>query len=221
MGFTFGLVILLPVSLGRSSWFGNDYLTGVSVYSLLLLSEACFWNSFGFDRSAAQIYFLAPIPFARVLIGKNLSAAFFIALEITAVTLVCALLRMPIDLRRIGEAYGVAAVITIFLLCAGNLMSVHQARGVNPGAQIRANAAGRLQAMLFVVYPIAAIPVVIAYLARHVFATDWAFFGVLLFDAVAGAVVYWIALESATEAAQRLREQMIANLSTSSGPIAG
>ena len=59
----------------------------VSVYSLLLLSEACFWNSFGFDRSAAQIYFLAPVPFSRVLIGKNLSALFFIVLEISAITI--------------------------------------------------------------------------------------------------------------------------------------
>ena len=47
------------------SFLGNNYLTVVSVYSLLLLSEVCFWNSFGFDRSAAQIYFLAPVPFSK------------------------------------------------------------------------------------------------------------------------------------------------------------
>ena len=85
MGFTFGLVMLFPVSLGRGvgrNLLGANYLTAVSVYSLLLLSEACFWNSFGFDRSAAQIYFLAPVTFSRVLIGKNLSAIFFIAVEI-------------------------------------------------------------------------------------------------------------------------------------------
>jgi ABC-2 type transport system permease protein len=221
MGFTFGLVILLPVSMGRSTWFGKDYLTGVSIYSLLLLSDACFWNSFGFDRSAAQIYFLAPLPFSRVLIGKNLSAVFFIVLEITAVTLVCGLIGMPLDLRRISEAYGVAAVITIFLLCAGNLLSVHQARGVNPGTQIRSSAAGKLQAMLLMIYPVAFIPVAIAYLARYVFDSEVAFFGVLLFDAIAGFIAYRIALESAVDAAGRLKEQMIAALSVSAGPIAG
>ncbi len=221
MGFTFGLVILLPASLGKEAWFGKDYLTAVCVYSLLLLSDACFWNAFGFDRSAAQIYFLAPLPFSRVLIGKNLTAVFFIALELLAVTAVCGLIRMPLDLRRIGEAYSVVGVITIFLLCAGNLLSVHHARGVNPGTQIRSNAPGRLQAMLFVVYPVAFVPVGIAYLARHVFDSELAFFGVLLFDAIAGLVTYRIALESATDAAERVKEQMIANLSTSAGPIAG
>lgn len=221
MGFTFGLVILLPASLGREAWFGRDYLTAVSVYSLLLLSEACFWNSFGFDRSAAQIYFLAPVPFSRALVAKNLSASFFIAMEIVTITLVCGLIRMPLGLRNIAEAYSVAAVVTILLLCAGNLMSIRQARGVNPGSQIRTHAAGRLQAMLLVIYPVAFIPVALAYLARYAFESEWAFFGVLLFDAAAGLIVYRIALDSAVEAADRLKEQMIANLSVASGPISG
>jgi ABC-2 type transport system permease protein len=221
MGFTFGLVMLLPVSLGRMSFFGRDYLTVVSVYSLLLLSEACFWNSFGFDRSAAQIYFLAPLPFSRVLIGKNLSALFFIVLEIGAVTAVCALLRMPLDLRHTGEAYAVAAVVTIFLLSAGNMLSIHQARAVNPSTQFRAHAAGRVQAMLVIIYPIAFIPVAIAYLARYVYGEQWVFFAVLAFDAVAGSILYWIALESAVGAAERLKERMIEALSAGEGPIAG
>ena len=101
MGFTFGLVIWLPIAFGRGgmsqSFLGGNYLTVVSVYSLLLLSEVCFWNSFGFDRSAAQFYFLAPVSFSQVMIGKNLSALLFIGLEIVSVTAVCAVLGMPLD----------------------------------------------------------------------------------------------------------------------------
>jgi ABC-2 type transport system permease protein len=226
MGFTFGLVMLLPMSIGRGgmsgSFLGGNYLTAVSVYSLLLLSEACFWNSFGFDRSAAQIYFLAPLPFARVLIGKNLSAIFFIAIEILAVTAMCGVMRTGITPVKIGEAYAVAAVVTIFLLAAGNVLSVRQARGANPGTQFRSKAAGRVQAMLVVIYPIAFIPVALAYAARWAFSghPQVAFFGVLLFDAVAGLIVYRIALDSAVETAERIKEQMIAALSSNEGPIA-
>ncbi len=141
MGFTFGLVIWLPMALGRASsprsFLGTNYLTVVSVYSLLLLSEVCFWNSFGFDRSAAQIYFLAPIPFSKVLIGKNLTAVFFIMVEISAITVVCGFLGMPLDLKRLSEAYSVAGVISIFLLGAGNLLSIYQARAVNPATSFR------------------------------------------------------------------------------------
>jgi ABC-2 type transport system permease protein len=221
MGFTFGvMVFILPMSVGRGRFFGGNYLTVVSVYSLLLLSEACFWNSFGFDRSAAQIYFLAPVTFSRVLIAKNLSALLFIGLEIGAVTSVCLLMRMPLSLEKTIEAYAVTAVVTIFLLCAGNLLSIHQARGVNPNAQFRAKSAGRVQAMLVFIYPVAFIPIALAYLARHVFDTGWAFFGVLAFDAMVGLVVYQVALESAAAAAGRLKESMIAALSANEGPIA-
>jgi ABC-2 type transport system permease protein len=224
MGFTFGLVIWLPLALGRSglakSALGTNYLTVVSVYSILLLSEVCFWNSFGFDRSAAQFYFLAPVPFSRVLIGKNLSAVFFILVEISAVTIVCACLGMPLNPARLAEAYSVAAVLTLFLLGAGNLLSIHQARAVNPATSFRTGAAGRVQAMLFVIYPVASIPAGLAYLARWAFESEVAFFGVLAFDAVVAVIVYRIALNSAVEAAQRLKESMIAALSSGDGPIA-
>lgn len=227
MGFTFGLVMLLPMSIGRGggseSFLGGNYLTAVSVYSLLLLSEACFWNSFGFDRSAAQIYFLAPVPFSRVLVGKNLSAIFFIAIEILAVTAMCGLMRTSITPLKIVEAYAVAAVVTIFLLAAGNVLSIRQARGANPGTQFRAKAAGRVQALLVVIYPIAFIPVALAYLARLLIDAhpQLAFFGVLAFDAAVGAVIYRIALDSAVASAERMKEQMIAALTSNEGPIAG
>jgi ABC-2 type transport system permease protein len=225
MGFTFGLVIWLPMALGRSSttqsFLGGNYLTVVSVYSLLLLSEVCFWNSFGFDRSAAQIYFLAPIPFSRVLIGKNVGAILFIALEILAVTAVCAVLGMPLDPLKLGEAFAVAGVVSIFLLGAGNLMSVRHARGVNPDSSFRAGAAGRVQAILLVVYPVAFLPAGLAYLARYAFSSEAAFFGVLAFDAIVGGIVYRIALDSAVESAERMREQIVNALAAGDGPISG
>jgi ABC-2 type transport system permease protein len=224
MGFTFGLVVWLPVAMGRAgasqTFIGAHYLTAVSVYSLLLLSEVCFWNSFGFDRSAAQFYFLAPIPFSRVLAAKNLSAIFFIALEIALITLVCGLLGMPLDPAKMAEAYSVAVVISIFLLGAGNLLSIHMARGVNPDSSFRTSAAGRVQAMLFLIYPLACIPPALAYLARFAFDTQAAFFGVLAFDVAAGVVAYKISLDSAVAAAERIKEKMLTALALADGPIA-
>jgi len=223
MGFTFGLVVWLPVAFGRGagprSFFAANYLTMVSLYSLLLLSEVCLWNSFGFDRSAAQIYFLAPLPFSRVLIGKNLCAAIFISLEIAIVTTACALLRMPIDARRLGEALAVVVVTSIFQFSAGNLISVREARGVNPDSSMRHNTSGRIQAFMLLVQPIAFLPAAFAFLARFAFDSEAAFFGVLAFDAVVGIIVYRIALESAVEFASRERERMLIALAAGAGPI--
>jgi ABC-2 type transport system permease protein len=224
MGFTFGLVIWLPMAFvprgSSDGFFVRNYLTVVCVYSLMLMSEVCFWNAFGFDRSAAQFYFLAPVPFRRVVIGKNLTALCFVLLEIATVTAVCMLLRMPLGLRRLSEAFSVAAVAMIFLFSAGNLLSVRQARGVNPGNSFRTGAAGRLQAMLFAIYPITFLPIALAYLARYAFDSEAAFYAILAVDAVAGLIVYRVALDSAVRTADLTREAMIAALSAGDGPIA-
>jgi ABC-2 type transport system permease protein len=223
MGFTFGLLVWLPVALGRQgasqSFLSTNYLTVVSMYSLILLSEACFWNFFGFDRSAAQIYFLAPISFSQVMIGKNLSALFFIALEISLIAVVCGLLGMPLHPLTLAESFGVAGVLSIFLLAAGNQLSIRQPRAMNPAASFRSGTTGRIQAILFITWPIAFIPVGLAYLARYAFSSEAAFFGILAVDAAVGAVVYKLSLDSAVAAADRLKEQMVTALSRGDGPI--
>ena len=233
MGFTFGLLIWLPMALGYGGhrfgarpgmgglpFIARNYLTVVSVYSLLLLSETCFWNIFGFDRSAAQFYFLAPVSFTKVLIAKNLTSLFFVAAEISAVTLVCVTFGLPMDIQKLAEAVAVAGVMSIFLLSAGNLQSIREARGVNPANSFRSGAAGRVQAMLFLVYPVIFSPIALAYIARYAFDSEAAFFVILAVDAIIGAVVYSIALQSAVASAESTKEYMVAALSMADGPIA-
>ena len=70
MGFSFGLIVWLPLALGRregDSMLANNFLTVVSVYALTLLGQVSYWNAFGFDRSAAQVYFSLPVPISRAL----------------------------------------------------------------------------------------------------------------------------------------------------------
>lgn len=222
MGCTFGLIVArtFGTSAGAGS-FLPDSLTGASIYALLLLGEVCFWNSFGFDRSAAQIYFLAPVPFNRVLIAKNIAALIFVALEILIAALLSALLRLPIEPRQIPDAFCVTGVVCLFLLSAGNIVSVRNARATNPQSSLRTSAAGRTQAFLFLLYPATFFPAAMAYFARWLFGSNVAFFAVLAVVAGVGLVFYKVALETATQSAEERREQMIAALSQGEGPIAG
>jgi ABC-2 type transport system permease protein len=222
MGFSFGLLIWAPMAFGRAtsnSAVSNNYLTLVSVYALLLLSDALFWNCFGFDRSAAQLYFLVPLKMSTVLIGKNLAAVFFVFLEISAVALVCALLRLPIGVIQVLEAAAVTFVVTLFLLSIGNLSSFYSPRSVNPVKSFRTAASGRMQAVLMLTFPVALTPVALAYLARYAFDTEWAFFGVLLFGAILGGIVYSFSMGSAVKASEERKEQIITALSRGAGPI--
>jgi ABC-2 type transport system permease protein len=223
MGFSFGLIIWLPLAFGDSgnsdSTLASNYLTVVSVYAVMLLADALFWNCLGFDRSAVQLYFVAPVRIATVLIAKNAAAAIFVLLEILAVALVCALLRMPITPAKVFEACLVAMVLTSYLLGLGNLGSMHHPRAVDPAQTWRSNAAKGFQALLLLIYPFICAPVLLAYLARYAFASDLAFYLVLAAAAIVGLVIYTIALESACAKATRHRERIIAQLSASERPV--
>jgi len=224
MGFTFGLLVWLPMALrsgGGNSVFASNYLTFVSVYALMLLGEVSFWNTFGFDRAAAQLYYVTPVPIGLVLIGKNIASAIFVFLEITAVTLVCALFRMPITPGKLAESYLVALILAVYLVALGNLASVYYPRPVDPAQSWRRSAAGKMQAMLMFAYPVLSIPIALAYLARFAFESNAAFYGMLAFDAALAVTVYWVALDSTVHAAEARKDAMVTALCQGDDPVSG
>jgi ABC-2 type transport system permease protein len=114
----------------------------------------------------------------------------------------------------------VAGIMSLFLVSAGNIQSIHQARGVNPANSFRTAAAGRVQASMFLLYPLVFSPIALAYAARYAFESEAAFFAVLAIDGILGATTYVIALNSAVDSAENRKERMISALSTTEGPIA-
>jgi len=222
MGFSFGLLVWLPITFGGrgSTVMSDHYLTIVSVYALTLLGQVSYLNTFGFDRSAAQIYFSVPVSIGQTLGGKNIAAVLLIALEMLAVTLASLVLRIAIAPGKVAEAFIVTAIVGVYLLAIGNMASVHFPRAMNPERVSQGGAASRMQALIFLLYPIALLPVFLAFWARYVFDSQLIFIGILCFAAVLGAVVYWIAMESAVGTAIERREMILMELSRSEGPVA-
>lgn len=224
MGFTFGLIIWIPLLFGRisvaaASEGDSNFLVYISLYSLLLLGDVCFWNSFGFDRSAAQAYFTLPVRFSTVLVAKNIAALIFVLLEITLIALVCLLLGFPIRPQRVAEAYAVTLMVSLFLLAVGNLTSVNYPRPVNPASSFRNTGSGKTQAILLLAYALCSIPVLLAFGARYALDSQWALYGAVVLCTLVGAMLYWVALDSALTVAHAKREEIIAALSKGEGPI--
>jgi ABC-2 type transport system permease protein len=223
MGFTFGLVVWLPLIFRRGhdsqSAAVENFLTLVCLYALALLGQVTYWNAFGFDRSATQAYFAWPAPISRALVGKNLAAAVFVFLEMLMVTAACLALRMAPSPHKILEAFLVTPVVAIYLLAAGNLSSVYMPRALNPERVAQGGSAGRSQAFMFFIYPLALLPALLAYGARYAFHSEPAFYVMLAFAVVLGAIVYWIALDSAVKAAELRKEEIITVLSRNDGPV--
>jgi ABC-2 type transport system permease protein len=221
MGFFIGLMIWVSITLGGAGGRGmrENFLAFVFAYSVMLLSEVSVWNVLGFDRSAAQIYWLAPVRASAVLAAKNIAAAVFVFLQLSGITLVCVVFRLPIRPAMVLEAFLVSFLFVMFLMAAGNLSSVHQPRAVDPNQNWKRGSAGRTQALLLLLYPVLAIPFVFAYFARWAWEAEWAFYGVLGVTAMAAAAAYGIALEEASAVAQGQKEWILATLSEGEGPV--
>jgi ABC-2 type transport system permease protein len=224
MGFSFGLVVWLPMMLrGRvaHSAVSGNFLAVVSLYALFLLAQVTYGNAFGFDRSAAQLYYAAPVAISRVLAGKNIAAAIFIFLEIAAVSAACSVLRLGISAGQIAEAFLVAAIAALYLLGVGNLSSVNYPRPMRAQRVSAGGGPGRAQGFLFLLYPIALLPVFLAYLARYAFDNQIVFYAILACAAALGVAIYWMAMESAVATAGKRRETILAELSRGEGPMVG
>jgi len=224
MGFTFGLLIWAPLwqtERIRLLPAPEDLSVLVSVYALLLLSEVVFWNVLGFDRAAVQLYFSVPAPFSTVLVGKNLAAVIVVVLEVTLIATACLLVRLPVTAGKILETYAVLLILSMYLTAAGNLSSLYWARPVDPDHAWGRTSRGRSHALMVLVFPLLGLPVVAAYVARHVFQSQAVFAGGLAVAALMGVAMYRAALRAATRRAERERETLLAVLVPGAGPVAG
>jgi ABC-2 type transport system permease protein len=140
-------------------------------------------------------------------------------LETTIALAICALVRLPVTLKGVAEAYVVTMVATLLLLPIGNLTSLYSPRAVDPAKALRPSRGGRVQALMLVVYPVVAIPLALAYGARYAFNSEVAFFAVLGLAVVFGMIVYRIAMESAVTMAESKKEAIVSALSRGEGPV--
>jgi ABC-2 type transport system permease protein len=222
MGFTFGVLIWIPMARLQASaspgWMGRNFLTVVVIYAMVLLSEVLFYNTFGFDRTAAQMYFLTPVRPALVLIAKNIAAAFFILAEVTLVTLACALLKMPVTPGRIAEAACVTLVMMLFLMAIGNLGSTRAPRAQNPTEGWKRASTSKLSYLSILLYPLIGAPIALAYLARYAFGTDLAFFAAIGAAIFIAGCFYYVSLESSSETLDSDREKFLTLLAQTDSP---
>jgi ABC-2 type transport system permease protein len=111
-------------------------------------------------------------------------------------------------------------VCALYLLAIGNLSSVHYPHGLAP-ERVAAGGGRGVQGLLFLVYPLALLPVAMAYVARYAFDSELMFALILALAALLGAATYVMALQSAQHAALARREKILADLTQGEAPISG
>jgi len=140
--FVMPVIILLIFRLGPSGGSAkhSDFLSHApdlafpvgAAYALLILTNLVY-NCFGADAVGMQFYYVSPVRFREILLGKNLTHALLLAAEVILVWLaVCFMFRPPaVD----GTFATVAGVSFAFLLnlTAGNLLSIYTPKKIDYG----------------------------------------------------------------------------------------
>lgn len=221
MACIFSLVIFFPIGFGKghTNWVRENFLPVVSLYGLLLLGDTLLWNVFGFDRGAAQLWFLTGPGLRTVLHAKNMTAALFIGLQNIIVLVAATLLRFPLTLFNIECAVLASAVVSIYFFAIGNLSSVTVPRPVDPSQTLRKQAGAQLQLWLLGSALAMGCLVGFAFLARWALASDWALIGVFGVELAVGLLVYRIAIDSAVERGMRNREKILDALAKNTSPV--
>jgi ABC-2 type transport system permease protein len=216
----FSVMIFFPLAQGSASFVRGNFPEVVALYGMLILSDALFWNIFGFDRSATQIYFASPVELRRVIQAKNLTAVIFVGIQNALVLMAAILLHFSVKPLSVLGGVCASAVVAIFFLSAGNLSSVNAPRSVDPAQTLRKQSSGHRQ-LLLAGCSIGMFALVgLGLLARWAVGTDWALIGVLAIEFGIGVVVFRIAMDSAIEKGLARREEIIEVLSQGGSQIA-
>ncbi len=223
MGCSLGVILWLPrVFNGRATspgFMNENVLTFASGYGVLVIGQLTYFNSFGFDRSAAQAWFSLPVPIGTTILGKNLAAAFFISMELMLTLLVTLLFRVPLTPQKVGESFVVSAIAALYLISFGNVTSTRIPRALNPEKVGQGGSSKVMNALIMFCFPLVLSPLVLAYWARSVLGSELIFYGLLVLAAAFGGVLYWVAMGSASNAAWTRREKILSDLSRGEGPV--
>jgi hypothetical protein len=166
------------------------------------------------------LYWLAPVRPAMVLVAKNTVTAIAVSLEFCIITVICLLFRLPLAPLMVVESYLLCMVFLLLLLGIGNVSSLHFPRPVDPNESWKRSSATRFQAMLLLVYPVMAAPLVFAFYAQSKWESAWAYFGVMGFLAVLAGVGYGYSLEHAARLLGERKEKILAALARGGSPVA-
>lgn len=222
MGFTFGILVFLPLSLRGGSepgFMSQNLLTVVSAYAILLMSETVFWNVFGLDRKAVQMYLFAPVRLQHVFIAKNITAFAIVCLQVVLIALVCAVIGVPVTLSGVLEATVTAVVLAINMSAVGNQSSVRYPAGVNPDDSWSTANKTMFRLALMLLFPIISLPTSLAYMARFALDSDAGFYAGMAVAALIAVCFYLVSLDSTIEYARNHREDLVDLLGTTDSAV--
>ena len=218
--FVMPVVILLVFRLGpQASMRQSNFLAHApdlafpvgSAYALLILTNLVY-NCFGADAVGMQLFYVSPVSFREILLGKNLAHALVLACEVVLVWIAVGFMFHPpaADVT-FATVTGVAFAL-LLNLTAGNLLSIYTPKKIDYGAFGKQRASTTtvfaslgIQAAVF---GLAAVTLLIA----RAFGEIWIATVIFLILAGLASIVYILVLNRADSIALNRRDAILAEL---------
>ena len=218
--FVMPVVILLVFRLGpQASMRQSNFLAHApdlafpvgSAYALLILTNLVY-NCFGADAVGMQLFYVSPVSFREILLGKNLAHALVLACEVVLVWIAVGFMFHPPAVEiTFATVMGVAFAL-LLNLSAGNLLSIYTPKKIDYGAFGKQRASTTtvfaslgIQA---VVFGLAAVTLLIA----RAFGEIWIATVIFLILAGLASIVYILVLNRADRIALDRRDAILAEL---------
>ena len=218
--FVMPVVILLVFRLGpQASMRQSNFLAHApdlafpvgSAYALLILTNLVY-NCFGADAVGMQLFYVSPVSFREILLGKNLAHALVLACEGGLVWIAVGFMFHPPAVEiTFATVMGVAFAL-LLNLSAGNLLSIYTPKKIDYGAFGKQRASTTtvfaslgIQA---VVFGLAAVTLLIA----RAFGEIWIATVIFLILAGLASIVYILVLNRADRIALDRRDAILAEL---------
>ncbi len=182
-----------------------------AAYTLLILTNLVY-NSFGADAAGIQFYFVSPLRFREILLGKNLTHSLLLVIEMVLVWAGASLLYRPPSWDIVLATLTGVFFALVVNLTAGNLLSVYTPKKVDLAAlgrqrasQVTALVSLGIQAA---VLGLCALAILVARAYHHL----W--LAAIIFVALAAIaiVIYFLVLKRIDSIVLERREAMITEL---------
>lgn len=215
------VVILLifrvaPTNSGKANTFllhaPNLAFPVGAAYALLVLTNLIY-NVFGADGPGIQFFFMAPVPFREILLGKNLTHALVLVIDTLLVWVGVVLLFRPPALEITLATIAALLFALPVNLAAGNILSIYSPKKYDYSTLGRQRLGGTSVLLsMGIQMAVFALAALVMFLAIH-FHAAWVATPVFLVLAAGSITGYALVLSRAEKIALDHRETLISTLS--------
>jgi ABC-2 type transport system permease protein len=183
-----------------------------AAYTLLILTNLMY-NSFGGDGVGVQMFFLAPVRFREILMGKNLAHSLVLAIEMILVwAIVCLVYRPPSVAMTLTTICGLAFAMLV-TLSAGDYMSMYSPKKIDYAVFGRQRASGATAFASLGIQTAVLGLCALGLMVGRAYGRIWIATLIFLVLTVIAAVGYVTVLNRVDAVALKRRESIIAELS--------